>query len=281
MKKVIFNKISVVQSLANSELHTGTKVKDDIDLYNFAYGRGLKIEMLDAKNKNEFINIIKNLTEQAQNSYSFPVLHIEAHGSSDHQGIVLQSNEFMSWTDLKPYFINLNIATKMNLLLVFSLCHGAHFTRHLNPSDRAPCWGLVGPTKALGSSDLLRSFSAFYKEVFVSGEAGVAIDKLNEYAPDKGIDYYFTTSTTFFINVYKNYLRKHCTEEAYDKRARSMRKKLKKSDIPKVPSVGELRRKLKLTQKDFFEKYRTNYFMIDLFPENKNRFKVSYQDVMK
>lgn len=55
MNKVIFNKISVVQSLSDSELHTGTKVKDDIELYNFAYARGLEIELLDAKDKNEFI----------------------------------------------------------------------------------------------------------------------------------------------------------------------------------------------------------------------------------
>jgi len=281
MKKVIFNKISVIQSLSDSELHTGKKVKDDIDLYNLAFDRGLTIELLDAKNKNEFTCILKSLTEQAQNNGSFPVLHIEAHGSSDHKGIILKSNEFLSWTDLKPYFISLNTATKMNLLLVFSLCHGAHFTRHLNPSDRAPCWGLVGPTKAISGSDLLRSFSAFYREVFESAEAGTAVSRLNEYASENDIDYYFTTSTTFFINVYKNYLEKHCTEKAYDKRARSMRKHLKKSKSQKLPSIGEIRRKLKSTQKEFFENYRINYFLIDLFPENENRFEVSYREVMK
>ena len=158
MKKALFNKISVVQSLSDNDLHTGTKVKDDIELYNFAYRRDLQIELFDASNKKEFFDIINNLTDDALNHGSFPVLHIEAHGSSDKQGVVLQSNEFISWTDLKPYLINLNTATRLNLLLVFSLCHGAHFTRHLNPSDRAPCWGLVGPTKALEGPDTIRKF---------------------------------------------------------------------------------------------------------------------------
>ena len=100
-------------------------------------------------------------------------------------------------------------------------------------------------------------------------------------APNGDINYCFTTATTFFINVYKNYFKKHCTKKSIDQRVRDMRKKLKKSDIPKMPSIGGLRRKLKSTQKDYFEKYRMEYFMIDLFPENENRFMVSYQDVIK
>jgi hypothetical protein len=280
MKKNIFNNISVVQSLSDNDLHTGTKVKDDIDLYNFAYGRGLNIELFDANTKREFIDIIASLTQKALNEASFPLLHIEAHGSSDQQGIILKSNEFISWTDIKPHLINLNAATRLNLLVVFSLCHGAHFTSHLTPSDRAPCWGLVGPTKALKGSQLLGSFSAFYKEVFASGSGAAAVEKLNESSPKGDIDYHFTTATTFFINVYRNYLKDHCTERAYGDRAHAIRKKLKKSNLAKVPSIGELRRKLKSTQKDFFEKYKVKYFMIDLFPENENRFKVIYQDVM-
>lgn len=88
MKKNIFNKISVVQSLSDNDLHTGTKVKDDIDLYNFAYGRGLNIELVDANTKGEFIDIITGLTQKAQNEASFPLLHIEAHGSSDRGRVV-------------------------------------------------------------------------------------------------------------------------------------------------------------------------------------------------
>ena len=281
MKKALFNKISVIQSLADGELHTGTKVKDDIKLYNFAYKRDLQIEFFEANKIKDFFGILKKLKVDALNDGSFPVLHIEAHGSSDMQGLVLQSNDFISWTDLKPYLIDLNVATRLNLLVVFSLCYGAHFTRHLNPPDRAPCWGLIGPTKALGGSELLISFSAFYKEVFASGSGGDAVEELNASSPKGDINYFFTTASSFFVNVYKNYLKKHCTKKAYDDRARAMRKKLKKSDLEKIPSISEIRRKLKSTQKEFFENYRTKYFMIDLFPENNGRFKVAYQDIVK
>lgn len=280
MKKALFNKISVVQSLSGYDLHTGTRMKEDIDLYNEVYNRGLQIELFDASNKSEFIGILNSLTENAQKDAAFPILHIEAHGSSDQMGIMLPSREFLSWTVLKPHLIDLNAATRLNLLVVFSLCYGAHFTKHLTPSDRAPCWGLVGPTKALDAQRLL-SFSSFYREIFESGSGGAAVNRLNEASPKDDIDYFFTTATTFFQNVYRNYVEKHCTKLSYDSRARGMRKQLKKSNMAKLPSVGELRRKLQSTQKAFFEKYRTNYFMIDLFPENDDRFKVAYQDVIK
>jgi hypothetical protein len=237
--------------------------------------------LFDANNRQEFVNIFDSLTKNAKNDASFPILHIEAHGSSNLQGLVLQSGEFISWTELKPHLIGLNTATRLNLLVVFSLCHGGHFTRHLNPSGRAPCWGLVGPTKALSGSELLHSFSAFYKEVFASGSASAAIEKLNESSPQDDINYYFTTAASFFINVYKTCLEKHCTKTAYGNRARSLRKQISKTHPSRIPSIGQLRRKLESIQKDFFEKYKVRYFMIDLFPENANLFRVTYQDVIK
>jgi hypothetical protein len=163
---------------------------------------------------------------------------------------------------------------------VLSLCNGAYFTKCLKPQDRAPCWGLVGPMKKLSGPELLGNFSAFYKEVFASASMGAAVEKLNE-LPFKGvINYYFTTAATFFFNVYQNYLNVQCTDKAYSGRARAMRKELKKGNPIKVPSIGELKRKLKSTQKDFFEKFRSKFFMIDLFPENKRRFLVTYEDVI-
>jgi hypothetical protein len=282
MNKVHFDKISILQSLPNNELHTGTKLKGDIEIFNIAYGRGLQIELFDTHNKDEFLNIINKLSKMANYDRLYPVLHIEAHGSSDLKGIVLQSKEFVSWTDLKPYLINLNTATRLNLLVVFSLWHGAHFVSQLTPVDRSPCWGIVGPTKALLGPELLGSFSAFYQEVFKSGSAEMAVKKLNESSLNYDINYSFTLATASFYSVYNHYLNTLCTDESYANRARIMRKKEKKEkrNLIKIHSIGELKRFLKSSQKDYFEKYKVKYFMIDLFPENKNRFIVTYEDVM-
>jgi hypothetical protein len=282
MNKVFFNKVSIIQSLPNNELNTGSKLKEDIETYNSAYGRKLSIELLDAKNKNEFLSLIKQLKEIAIYEKFYPILHIEAHGSSDQQGIILQSKEFVSWIDLKPYLINLNIATRLNLLVVFSLCHGFHFASQLTPVDRAPCFGLVGPISTLAGPELLRGFSAFYQEVFKSQSAGMALEKLNATSMKDNIKYSFSTATVFFFIAYQNYINSHCTNKSYVDRVRNIRKKLKKEsrNFIEIPSIRKLKRSLISSQKEFFETFKLKYFMIDLFPENKNRFIVTYDDII-
>ncbi len=280
MKRILFNKILVLQSLADYELHTGTKIKEDLDSYNDAFQQGLRIELINIGNKEGLFAVLVDLEKQVKLNASYPVLHIDAHGSSDHDGIILNSGEFCGWSDLKPYLIKLNIATRLNLLVVLSLCYGAHIAEHLTPQDRAPCWGLVGPTKAVNSVYLLESFSAFYREIFETADGSRAVSNLNKNVSEHDIDYYFTTADSFFKIVYKNYIKELCSIKAYDQRARKLRKRLKKDNIQNLPSIGKLRRRFKATQRDYFEKFREEFFMVDLFPENAERFNIKYSEVI-
>lgn len=280
MAKNRFNKIVIIQTLTDSDLHTGTKIREDLETYNAAFSRGLSIELIDARSKKEFFAVLVDIERQARVNAFFPILHIDAHGSSDNEGIILSSGEFCGWSDLKPYFIKINIATKLNLLIVFSLCYGAYFSKHLVPPDRAPCWGLVGPTKAVTSEKLLRNFSAFYREIIETGNGNDAVRQLNECVSIDDIDYYFTTSLSFFRSVYIKYIKERCSKEAYDQRARKLRKRLKKSNAKKLPGTGNLRRQLKSSQRYYFERFREHFFMIDLFPENAERFNVQYSEVI-
>lgn len=274
-----FNKISVIQSLGENEHHTGTKLHEDIKLHNIIHDRGLEIELLETKSKSDFIHVFETLTNEAQNKGVIPVVHIESHGSEDTEGLILSSGEFLDWNELKIHAVNLNIATKNNLLIVLAACHGANFAKKLVPSDRAPCWGLAGPTKAVSSDSILRSFSSFYQEILKSGSGGKAVKKLNENCQEGDIEYYFITAETFFTLTYQNYITYLCCDNEYTKRAKSMRKKLKKEKILPLPSVGSLKRLFKNSQEHFFEKYRTKFFMYDLYPENTERFTVNYEDI--
>jgi hypothetical protein len=273
--------VFVIQSLGDSELHTGNRIKEDLDTYNSAFPHGVTIELIDVVSKNEFFDILKEIESFSKKEVCSPVLHIEAHGTSDHQGMVFKNGDYCSWSDVKQYFISINKATRLNLLIVFSLCYGAHFSEHLVLTDRAPCWGLVGPTKAVEGSYLLESFSSFYREIFQAGDGNKAVRELNKRASVNDIDYYFTTATMFFKDVYKEYIKTRCTERIYQERASKLRKRLKKDRVPKIPSIGSLKRQYKSSERKNFENFRYNFFMIDLFPENAARFKVEYSQIAK
>lgn len=281
MEKHRFNKVFIIQSLNDSELHTGNRIKEDLDTYNSAFPHGVSIKLIDVGSKQEFFTVLKDVERFSKTNPCSPVLHIEAHGTTYHQGIIFSSGDYCGWNDVKPYFIAINKATRLNLLIVFSLCYGAHFTEHLVPPDRAPCWGLVGPTKAVKGSYLLESFSAFYREIFQTGDGNKAIRELNKNASANDIDYFFTTASMFFKNVYERYIESRCTEKAYEERASKLRKRLKKDNASRIPSKGNLKRQYKSSERHYFEKFREIFFMIDLFPENAERFNVQYTQVVK
>ena len=275
-----FNTVIIVQSLSDSELHTGDRIKEDLDTYNSAFPHGVSIELVNVASKSEFLIVLQDVEKLAKMKPCLPVLHIEAHGAQDHQGIIFSSGDFCGWSDVKPHFTAINIATKLNLLIVFSLCYGAHFAEHLAPPDRALCWGLVGPTKAEKGSYLLESFSAFYREIFQTGDGTKAIRELNNNASNNDLDYFFTSASMFFKDVYKRYIESRCSDKAYEERASKLRKRFKKDNAPRIPSRGNLKRQFKSSERHYFEKFKKNFFMIDLFPENAERFKVHYSEVI-
>lgn len=278
MKSSHFNKIVVVQSLKDGELRTGSRLHEDLEMLNIAHGHKLDINIQDIDRKINFMQLLTDLTNGTKLNGLCPVLHIETHGSVDTTGLVLSSGDFISWTELKDPLINLNIATKNNLLVVLAVCNGAYLTEIIKLTDRAPCWGLIGPAKTIQAGVVLASFSAFYAELLKTGDGGQALRLLNEAVPEGQAGYYFTTAEIFFKRVFEKYLTVSCSKKALDGRARNMRKELKRLGSAIIPSMGQLKRKLAKANEPF-EKYKKLFFMIDLYPENGNRFTIEYSDV--
>ena len=145
--------------------------------------------------------------------------------------------------------------------------------------ERAPVWGVIGPTSRVGAGEIQSAFGAFYAAMFRGEGTSAPINTLNE---NGGVKYYRTSAERFFYEVWCRYQREECSRSKLGARARSMRKKAKADRrITKVPSIGYLKRKLKSSESGFFEKYRDTYFMFDRYPENSTRFKVTYLEAMK
>lgn len=138
MKTTYFNRIAVIQSLAEDELHTGKMLYEDINSHNFAHDIGLDIRLYNVETKKELFDLLSRLTDEARTSDLFPILHVEIHGSSDKTGLVLSSGDFVSWQELKNPFIKLNIETKNNLFIVLAACYGAYLIEIILPTDRTP-----------------------------------------------------------------------------------------------------------------------------------------------
>ena len=235
--KTLINKIVIVQSLSEDEMHTGTRLHEDLETLDVWHDRGLNPELRNIHSKDDLINLLRDLREEAQLSAQWPVLHLEMHGNKD--GVVLASGDFLSWQELKIPLSELNVATRNNLLVVLSACYGAYLTTAIIPSDRAPCWGLVGPHEEMSAGALLSSFQEFYSELFATGNGYQALKRLNDAVDSKKLSYLFTQCRSFFKDVYKDYFRNYYSPKALKLRVGELYKRMKEmGEIPKLGPGG-------------------------------------------
>lgn len=142
--------------------------------------------------------------------------------------------------------------------------------------DRAPVLGLLGPKRKVKTGQVECGFAEFYKSFFESSSLKKAIEVLNATVPDDL--YYRTSAQRFFYDVWATYKNIQCTPQEIDKRARRMYRTAKAQQLPRTPSVGQLKRLIRSGESELFEKYRNLYFMYDLDDANRERFPVTYEE---
>jgi hypothetical protein len=152
-----FSKIVVLQSLFEGDPKTGKQLFEDIDTAECFHQRGIEVKYYELNCKQKFITCLEELAFEASLG-KWPILHIECHGSDDQEGIILSDGVFLSWMELKPYFISINKASQFNLIIVMASCYGARIAQTLTPIDRAPCWALIAPTDNVYPEELLTNF---------------------------------------------------------------------------------------------------------------------------
>lgn len=271
------SKIAVLQSLPSGEMRTGRRLYEDVETINLFHSRGLEIQFLDVPTKPDFLASLSQLQREAA-AGTYPLLHIECHGSSDQTGIILADKSFLAWAELKPYFTAINVATRCNLLIVLAACYGGHLGQIILPTERAPCWALIGPTDKVLPHELLSSFNSFYTTFLGTLDGDKSLESLSTKKLQNG-RYTFIPAGGFFKIAYAKYLAEHCTPNELDKRASKLSRKLRKMGSAVRPGKGAIRRLMRRTEAPSYEKYFRQFFMIDLYPENAERFPIPFSDV--
>ena len=272
-----FSKIAIVQSLRVGEMQTGTRLREDLDAVNAFHQRGIAVSFHDVSGKSQLLACLTQLQQEAVHGV-WPLLHIECHGADDTTGIVLADGSFAGWAELKPYLTTINVATQCNLLIVLGACYGGYLGRIILPTDRAPCWGMIGPTERAFPDELLSGYVTFYTELLASLDGDRSLQSLMS-SPMKTGRQYFTTARQIFKLAYAKYLRNFCTPPELDKRAKNISRRAKKMNLAFRPGKGAVRRRLKREEGAYYEKCFREFFMIDLYPQNIDRFSLPFAEM--
>lgn len=274
-----FSKILIISSLPSDEFQTGRSLYDWLVALRNSQGWQIVLEYREVENATELVALLQYEKGRAENSGEVPIIHIEAHGTVDENGIMLKNDTQIVWRELHPYLAKLNMATKLHLIVVLALCSGAHFIAHMVPSDRAPCWLMIGPKAEIDARHLRDRLQSFYREIFATNNGSEALKKLNQESDYGEPEAFFSrTATLFFKETYQRYLAELCTDKACRARADGIREELRGHMFP-IPHSREIALLLMANKASFFQTHKKQFFMMDLFPENEDRFQITFEDV--
>lgn len=278
-----FNRIYVIESLPIGDRPTGTELYDDLLRWRSDQVPNLSVSFHSPKSKSEFFTLLQSIYDAIIKEDVMPILHLEMHGTEEMTGLCTATDDFISWDEIKPSLTQMNIALRNNLFVTLAACNGFYLARVLRPTDRSPVWGLLGPSVKLLPRDLVVNFFAFYTELLDSFDGDRALRKLNDSICDPNIKYGFTHCVSLFKTVFKHYHSTEYTEDARQRRAEGMLEKARGHPKWRDKSDEELIQYFKSELIDkrryFFEKSRKTFFMHDLYPENRDRFWVDYDEV--
>ena len=98
MHSFIFNKIYVVESLQN-ERQTGKELYDDIINRRSYYHSALDTEYVQVPSLKDWSFTIKRIIQEVKDNQVIPILHLELHGGSNHDGLVLAKGDLIPCRD--------------------------------------------------------------------------------------------------------------------------------------------------------------------------------------
>jgi hypothetical protein len=267
-----FNQILVVDSIPSGDLNTAKRLVGDIEIYAAAFSTSPEVKYVRVESGDELIEQIRKCQKDVVERDIVPMLHIECHG--DEYGFQFANGSLADWEELKSPITQLNVATKLNLMIAVAACTGGALAKTLRMSDRAPFWGLIGPTRTVTPSALEKAYRALYLTLFETNSPAKAVEAMDA-ATEPGL-FWRTTAQGLFEKGWAGYKKDQCNAEAFEVRAKRMQERYRqRSDTP-PPTVDELKVRLVMHEPKAFERFRATFFMYDLFPEHQTRFPIQY-----
>lgn len=267
-----FNQILVLDSIPTGELNTAKRLVEDIETYAAAFSPSPAVKYVRVESGDELIEQISKCQKDVVERDIVPMLHIECHGDED--GFQFANGSLADWEELKLPITELNVATRLNLMIAVAACTGGALAKTLRMSDRAPFWGLIGPTRTVMASALEKAYRALYLTLLETKSPAKAVEAMDA-ATEPGL-FWRTTAQGLFEKGWAGYKKDHCTAEALEDRAKRMQERYKQPSDKPPPTVEELKVLLVTHEPKAFERFRATFFMYDLFPEHQTRFPIQY-----
>ena len=281
-----FGKIEIIEWLQPGDMKTGRDLLDEIEPMGITSSPTVAAQYRQVWTRAEFLAALRAVENEFRATGRLPLLHIETHGSVG--GIGVSDQEGIAFADLMEEFIPLNRMSGLRLVVVLAACEGIWGMKMLQPARGAAAFrALIGPEHRIFPEQLAKGCQAFYRGLFRKGDGNEAFRAMND-AVDPTKPTFFAISAEGGLKmVFRDYLKELCTPGEIERRVDAMEAKAlqqrRDDGLPDMFSKDKqaARRLLRdglLDHRSHFERIRRDYFFIDQFPENDERFDVKFED---
>lgn len=159
----MINQIFIIESLSDSEKHTGKELYDDIiTRYIQYYSKNIEHDYASVNSQQEFKDKLKSILNRTTGNNEL-IIHIEAHGGFEE--MQFSNGELMKWTDLENILIEINLKSTNKLHLNLATCHGMHVAEKINRTKTAPYKSYTSALNKLSPTEIIEDNSILYKEI--------------------------------------------------------------------------------------------------------------------
>lgn len=215
--------IVVIESLGENDRKTGKELYDDVIRRNIDYKQQKALKMshklFEAPTKQDFINILTEIT-QVSDSFSDGILiHLETHGASNKTGLILADGQLISWSELTDIFREINIATNNNLYVTMATCLGRYMYKAAPTTQKAPYSGYISASKEVSPNEILENFSLLFETLIESGNLIYSYQVMEK----QGSNFYYKDCEATFNANFEKF---RCTQEFKDKISKAAREEV-------------------------------------------------------
>lgn len=268
-----FNKVYVIESLLG-EHQTGKELYDDIIKRSSYYHSDLLTEFVEVLSLKDWNNTIKKIVQETKDNHVIPILHLELHGSNNHDGLVLADGNLVSWENFVLDMRCINIETQNNLFITMGICFGMDILYYISLEKPSPFLGVIGSLYPLQNDDIYIRYTEFYDEFLQSFDITKSLERLFSANPERPQEYSFVYAPELFRRIYQNYLKTQFSEEAIEKRINDSIQEVLLTAKKKKEFTRKFKKELRDTKDLYFRKYINRFLMRDKFESCRNRFKV-------
>lgn len=249
---------------------------------------GVNVEIHQCQTKEKLKNTFRDIEGKAKDSGDVPIIHIESHGSRS--GIRLESGGEFTREELSGWFCRINVACQNNLMVFLASCSGGFtattfldFLTKEGKEQRAPMLAFIGPNKDITLGHLHPKIEAFYTTLLKKEKRDLykAVEVLNDGVNSSMAQFFYCTGVQVFHDFMEQYIAGDMAGRLKDRQsflAYIEGIKAQFFDKKGFPADEVAVRQFVLTSLDediyrgMLNEIWTNYFMVDLYPDNRSRF---------